>query len=85
MKAFEYMASGRAILTSDLEVLTEVLDGEISVLLPPEDVNAWDQALKSLSVDRARRSRLSEAARDRAARYSWKARAERTLAGLGDG
>ena len=83
MKAFEYMASGRAILASDLPVLREVLDEKIAVLVEPEDVEGWDQALKGLIQDTDQRSRLGVAARARAGQYSWKARAERTLAGLG--
>jgi glycosyltransferase involved in cell wall biosynthesis len=84
MKAFEYMASGRAIVASDLPVLREVLDEEVAVLTPPENVEAWDQALKDLSKDPDKRERLGECARKQVKRYSWKARAERTLVGLGD-
>ena len=84
MKAFEYMASGRAILASDLPVLREVLDEEMVVLLAPDDVDGWDQALKMLIQDPDRRASLGEIARARAGQYSWKVRAERTLVGLGD-
>jgi glycosyltransferase involved in cell wall biosynthesis len=83
MKAFEYMASGRAIMASELSVLREVLDEQVAVLLAPEDLEAWDQALKDLSQDPTHRKQLAEAAKARVVRYSWKTRAERTLAGLG--
>lgn len=84
MKAFEYMASGRAILASDLPVLREVLDEEMAVLLDPEDVDGWDQALKDLIQNPTRRAQLVEAAKGRSCTYSWIARAERTLVGLAD-
>ena len=37
MKMFEYMAAGRAILSSDLPVLQEVLDGTMAVFCPSDD------------------------------------------------
>ena len=83
MKAFEYMASGRAIMASELPVLREVLDEQVAVLVAPEDLEAWDQALKDLSQDPTHRNQLAEAAKALAVRYSWKIRAERVLAGLG--
>lgn len=84
MKAFEYMASGRAILTSDLPVLREVLDEEIAVLLAPEDIEGWDQALKELIGDPDHRARLGKNARARVDQFSWTMRARRSLAGLSD-
>ncbi|TFH34875.1 MAG: glycosyltransferase [Anaerolineales bacterium] len=84
MKAFEYMASGRAILASNLPVLQEVLDEEIAVLLPPEDEQAWDQALKAMLQQPEWRILIGAAARARAGQYTWRARAERSLVGLGN-
>jgi glycosyltransferase involved in cell wall biosynthesis len=84
MKAFEYMASGRAILASDLPVLREVLDETVAILLSPEDIEAWDEGLKELLQDPMRRTRLGEAATLRAKQFDWKERALRTLAGLDD-
>jgi glycosyltransferase involved in cell wall biosynthesis len=83
MKLFEYLASGRAVLSSDLPVLREVLDESNAVLLPPGDIEAWADAVGALESDPARRKRLGEAGRSAASRYSWRARAERILAGLG--
>jgi glycosyltransferase involved in cell wall biosynthesis len=82
MKAFEYLAVGKAILTSDLPVLHEILNESNAVFVPPEDVERWDAALKALAMDPARRQALAEQARRDAAQYSWEARARRALAGL---
>ena len=41
MKMFEYMAVGRAIISSDLPVIHEVLDNETAFFCPPEDSSAW--------------------------------------------
>jgi glycosyltransferase involved in cell wall biosynthesis len=83
MKAFEYLASGRPILASDLPVMREVLDPELALLLPPQDEAAWADALAAMLDDPARRRSMGEAARTAAQGYSWQARAEKALAGLG--
>ncbi len=46
MKLFEYLACGRAILSSDLPVLREVLNPANAVLLDPETSRAWAAALR---------------------------------------
>jgi glycosyltransferase involved in cell wall biosynthesis len=82
MKMFEYMAAGRAILTSDLPVIREVLDDLSAAFAPPEDAPAWTSALTSLLADPARRAALASTARREVERYTWVARAEKILAGL---
>lgn len=82
MKQFEYLASGRAILASDLPVFREILNEKNAVLLPPEDVAAWDQALNQLMADDTRRNSLAERARKDAGEYDWRERAIRLLEGL---
>ncbi len=82
MKAFEYLASGRPILASDLPVIREILHKDWAVLLPPEDGQAWREAVRGLQADPDRRAALGEAARRQAEGHSWQARAERALGGL---
>ena len=82
MKMFEYLACGRAILSSDLPVLREVLKSSNAVLLPPGDVGAWAGAVESLQADPARRLALGEQARRDAESYTWERRAGRILEGL---
>jgi glycosyltransferase involved in cell wall biosynthesis len=82
MKMFEYLASGRAIISSDLPPLREVLDEETAILCPPEDPEAWSEALGALIADPARANQLGASARRRADRYTWTARQERILAGF---
>ena len=85
MKVFEYLATGRAILASDLPVFREVLSESNAVLAPPEDVDAWAQALEDLSAHPHRRARLGEQARSDAAQYAWIERARRSLEGIDPG
>ncbi len=82
MKMFEYMAASRAILTSDLPVLHEILDETMAVFCPPRDVAAWDSALKGLLTDEKRRQTLGQNACGRVESYSWLERARRCLDGF---
>jgi len=82
LKLFEYLASGRAILSSDLPVLREVLTPEMAVLLPPDDEQAWCAALVRLQADPSLRERLGQQARQAASQYDWQARADLILRGL---
>jgi glycosyltransferase involved in cell wall biosynthesis len=82
MKVFEYLAAGRAILSSDLPVLREILNEENSILIPPESVDSWNETLLRVRDNDADRQRLSSAAREDAKRYSWDERARRSLEGL---
>jgi glycosyltransferase involved in cell wall biosynthesis len=82
MKLFEYLACGRAILSSDLPVLREVLNPDNAVLLDPEDVEGWSTALRLLQNDAQRREILGGNARRDASLYTWEARARAILAGM---
>lgn len=83
MKMFEYLASGRAVLASDLPVLAEVLeDGINALVLPAGDVSAWTAAIEKLQADPDFRLRLGEKGRETAAQHSWDRRASKVFAGL---
>jgi len=82
LKAFEYMATGLAIVASDVGQLSQVLrDGTSGLLVPPGDAPAMAAALQRLIEDDGLRRRLGAQARlDAVARHSW----ERYLARLED-
>jgi glycosyltransferase involved in cell wall biosynthesis len=82
MKMFEYMACGRAIISSDLPVIREVLNGSIALLCPPENLDAWAGALGSLMDDPERRLSLGVKARQAVIEYTWKSRAQKALHGF---
>ncbi|NLZ06792.1 MAG: glycosyltransferase family 4 protein [Phycisphaerae bacterium] len=84
LKVFEYMAAGKAIISSDLPVLREVLTHNVNALLVPStDIRAWERALLSLRDDLDLRTRLGNTARDEfLLRYTWAQRAARVLEGL---
>lgn len=79
MKMFDYLATGRAILSSDLPVIHEVLNDTNAMFAAPEDLSSWVKNLSVLLEQPALRQRLAEQARADAAAYSWQARAERAL------
>ncbi len=82
MKMFEYLATGRAIITSDLPVIREILDEQNAVFCPPEDLPAWKDALEELLASPERRKALAMRARSDAARYTWKVRSQKALQGF---
>lgn len=82
MKMFEYMASGRAIVSTDLPVIREVLNEKNAVFCEPGNVNAWRSAIESLLSDEIRRTALGAQARKDAKRYTWTERARRILDGF---
>jgi glycosyltransferase involved in cell wall biosynthesis len=81
LKIFEYMAHGKAIISSDLPVLREVLENNVTALMvPPDDVAAWCHALDRLLKDRMLRQTLGAAALKRLTNaYTWRIRARRVL------
>lgn len=74
LKMFEYLAAGRAILSSDLPVLREVLNDSNALFYPPEDMHEMSIAFGTLVKEEGLRVRLSKQARQDAGQYEWKAR-----------
>ena len=81
MKVFEYMASGRPIVISDLPVLREVLRPDVDALMvPPEDPDALITALERLRDDPELGARLAASALERVrTEFTWELRARRIL------
>jgi glycosyltransferase involved in cell wall biosynthesis len=78
LKLFEYMASGRPIVASDLPVLREILrDGENALLYPPESAEALAAAIGRLRAEPGLAARLADQAWRDVQTYSWDERARR--------
>lgn len=82
MKMFDYLAAGRAILTSDLPVLHEVLNESNAVFCPPNNLEAWKEGMARLVADDKLRQRLGAQAQKDSGRYSWRARAQAAIEGF---
>ncbi|HWQ84203.1 MAG TPA: glycosyltransferase family 4 protein [Anaerolineales bacterium] len=74
MKLFEYLACGRVILASDLPVLREVLNSDNAILLPPQDLDAWVEAIQNGLQFPEHYTMLARQAQDTAQQFTWKAR-----------
>jgi glycosyltransferase involved in cell wall biosynthesis len=79
MKMFEYMATGRAIVTSELPVIREVLNEKNAVFCPPEDLPAWQSTFANLFKSPSRIKALGTQARQDASLYTWQTRAKKAL------
>lgn len=86
IKLFEYMASRRPLVASDLPSIAEVVtDGESALLAPPADVDSLAAAIRRLRDDPALRQRLADRAYTLVMeRYTWSARAQTILSVLND-
>ncbi|HYX90595.1 MAG TPA: glycosyltransferase family 1 protein [Myxococcaceae bacterium] len=79
LPALEAMASGCPVVASRAASLPEVC-GEAALLVDPHSPDAWRDSVLRLCRDAALRKTLSEHGIERAARFTWDACAERTLA-----
>lgn len=72
LKMFEYMASGKPIISSDIDVLREVLtDKDNALLVNPEKTEEWIKALTHLQKDQKLAEELGEKARQDVKKYTW--------------
>ncbi|MBK7450921.1 MAG: glycosyltransferase [Anaerolineales bacterium] len=86
MKMFEYMASGRGIVSADLPSIREVLNEGNAVLVEPMEegnrewgIGNWKAAIESLLADEPRRSALGAQARKDVEQLTWVKREERVM------
>jgi phosphatidylinositol alpha-mannosyltransferase len=73
----EAMASGRAVVCSDIDGYREVVRPEGAVLVPPRDPEALAIALARLAADPEARRRMGRANRHIAAEFDWDVLADR--------
>ena len=79
---FEYMATGRMIIASDMPVLREVLNESNVALCAPEDIHGWRTALKRAQTDSVWRKTLSATALVDVGNFTWKRRVRDILANI---
>lgn len=78
LKLFEYMASGRPIVASDLPSIREVLtDGHNGLLVEPGNPQALTAAIRQLKEDSALGERLARQALEDVREFTWDRRAAR--------
>ncbi len=79
LKMFEYMAAGRAILTSDLPVLREVLNESNALFYAIEDFDDLKTKFTLLLQDADLRTQLASQARLDVAQYTWQERMQKII------
>jgi glycosyltransferase involved in cell wall biosynthesis len=75
LKMFEYMASKKPIVATDLPSIREILNEDSAVLVSPDDPAAMARGIKKIISDPSLAIRLSENAFLKVAGFSWKSRA----------
>jgi len=79
LKMFEYMASARVIIASDLPVLREILNEDNSYFAAADDVEQWCRAVNYISEHREEACLKAQRAQNDVKQYTWKNRALRML------
>ena len=79
MKMFDYLATGRPIISSELPVLHEVLSDANTVFCPAKDIESWAKAIRLLHNDEQKCNTMGEHARNESMQYTWLNRARITL------
>ncbi len=82
MKMFEYMASRRPIIASDLPPVREIVSADSALLVPPGDAHATAAALELLRSDPEKGDAMAARAFALVAPYSWEMRGKRIVACL---
>lgn len=84
LKMFEYLAAGKAIISSRSPSIEEILkDGENAIVLEPEDIDAWSAAIERLKMDPELRAELGRSAFETALGHTWEVRVRNILAEAG--
>lgn len=80
MKLFEYMASGRSIVASDISSIREIVDERMAFFATPDDPQSFADAMQHVLANPGEAQRRAERARQEVVKYTWNARAEKILA-----
>lgn len=84
LKLFEYMASGKPIVASDLPSLREVLNEENSILVKPDDPAALARGILTAMEDDNLKTEISRKSLEDVKKYTWTNRAGLILKNMGE-
>jgi len=79
MKMFEYMATKRPIVASDIASLKEVLNNENAFFVRPDDPQSLAEGVKNILQNVKFADKISKQAYSDVQKYTWEKRAERIL------
>ena len=84
MKLWEYMAAGRAVVSSDLPSIREIIGDDRGVLVPPGDPVALADAIAGLLEDDERRNAMGQRGLAFARENTWERRVDQYEEALED-
>jgi glycosyltransferase involved in cell wall biosynthesis len=79
LKMFEYMASGRPIVASDLPSIRDVLNESNAVLVKPDDASSLAEGVRSVLLSKELGDKISKQAFSDVSKYTWQKRAGNIL------
>jgi len=82
LKMFEYMASSRPIVATDLPSIREVLNEKNAILIKPDNPDALAVAIKKLIENQTLGELLAKQARKDVENYTWEKRIKKILGNL---
>ena len=72
LKMFDYLASGRTIIASDLKVYSHILKNNFNCLMPKRnDFKSWVKLINNLSIKNKNFNHLSKNALNTASKFTW--------------
>jgi glycosyltransferase involved in cell wall biosynthesis len=82
LKLFEYMATGRPIVASDLPSIREILDENTAYFAEPDDPQSLAKTISKALKDSQNSKKIARMAREKARHYTWSKRVEKILAAV---
>jgi len=79
LKLFEYMASGRLIVVSDLSSIREILGEKEAVFVEPDEAKSLALGIKKVLTETELGERIAGNARQKVKEYTWQKRAANIL------
>jgi len=79
MKLFEYMASGRPIISSSVPSIMEILNESNAVLVEPDNPEAFGLGINKIFSNPVLASDISHQSLDDVQKYTWRSRAEKII------
>ena len=79
IKLFEYMASGKPIIASDLPSIREIVSEKDVFFVKPDSPEELASCIRRLLVDSGFAERIAKQAKEDSKRYTWEKRAEKML------
>lgn len=80
IKVIEYLSAGKPIIASDIESIRDIVSNETAMLVDPDNINEWSEAICLLLNDKYLRDRLSKNAYNHYIHsLTWEARAQKMI------